>query len=80
MRRPKSNAALARACKGAADRPSRPDGPTSLGKRLRGRHAAFCECRLPGSYRLLYSIDWDARRVVPSGIGGHKELFGGDNR
>ena len=80
MRRLKSNAALVKAHKGAVDRLSKSDDPTSLGKRLRGRHAAFYECRLPGSYGLAYSVDRDARRAVPSGIGGHKELFERHNR
>lgn len=75
MRRQRSNAALFRAYKSAADSLSKSEDPASLGKRLHGEYAAFYEYRLAGSYRLVYSIDRPARRVVLVNVGDHKQCL-----
>ena len=80
MRRLRSNAALVKAYKGAVGALSGSEDPAGLGKRLHGEYAAFYEYRLTGSYRLVYSVDRAARRVILAKVGDHKELFGRDNR
>ena len=80
LKRLKSNAVLVKACRKVVDRLSESEDPTRLGKRLHGRYADHYECRLPGSYRLVYGVDWAAHRVVLVNVGDHKELFGRDNR
>ena len=80
MKRLESNAPLIEAYMRAIDSLSESDDPAKLGKRLHGKYTDYYEWRLPGSYRLIYSIEKNAREVVLYRVGDHKELFGRDNR
>ena len=80
LKRLRSNAVLFKAYKGVVDRLSEAEDPARLGKRLHGMHAPFYECKLPGSYRLVYGVDRAAHRVILANVGDRKELFGRDDR